>query len=198
MPELRCARSRLDKLKLWGLVGSSVLLIGLLGYGFISPTLMPGGTDAQARPGRLTYSRFLDRVEEGEVRSATLQGDTITATLLNGKGVVVTAPHDPELIKTLRAARVDVRVAASSGIAVGDVLGHLVLLAILGLVIYQLVASRKQQQLAQGGDMAQSRAQRVNGATLGVRFSDVAGIDEVRDQVEEITAYLRDPGRFRA
>jgi cell division protease FtsH len=197
MPELRCARSRLDKYKFWGLVGSSVLLVGLLGYGFMSPALMPDGIDAQGRPGRLTYSRFLDRVEEDEVRSATLQGDTITASLFNGKEVVVTAPHDPELIKTLRAAKVDLRVAEGSGIAFGDVLSSLVLLAILGLVIYQLVASRKQQQLAQGADMAQSRAQRVNGATVGVRFSDVAGIDEVRDQVEEIASYLRDPGRFR-
>ncbi|MEK0082281.1 ATP-dependent zinc metalloprotease FtsH [Benzoatithermus flavus] len=204
MPELRRARFSLEKLTMWGLIAAVVLFVGLLVYGFVVRYLHP---PLPAEPGfaaslwpnveRLSYSAFLDRVEHGAVRSVVLSGDTIEAKLADGHEIEVNAPQDPELIRELRAAKVDLQVAGGS-ISAGEVASSLLMLAILGLMIYQLVAGRSQQQLAQRTDLARSRAQRVNGERVGVRFSDVAGIDEVRDQVEEIAAFLRDPQRFKA
>jgi cell division protease FtsH len=205
MPELRRARFSVEKLTLWGLIGAAVLLLGLLTYGFVGRSLEPAlAAEAPFAPAlwapveRLPYSTFLDRVEAGQVRSTTLSGSTIEAELADGRAVKVTAPQDPELIPALRAAKVELRVVAGSGMSPGEVASSLLMLAILGLMIYQLVAGRNQQQLARRNDLAQARAQRVNGEKVGVRFADVAGIDEVRDQVEEIAAYLREPKRFQA
>jgi cell division protease FtsH len=199
MPELRLARLSKEEFRFWGLLGLIVLLIGLVGYGFAGTAGGSATNEAGERPKleHLSYTAFLERVEQGKVKEATLSGNRLKASLVDGNQAVVTAPQDPELIKILRAAKVDLQVAGQSGLSYGDVVSSLVLLAILGLVIYQVVASRKQQQ-GRVDDMSQSRAQKVQGEKVGVRFTDVAGIDEVREQVEEIAAYLREPARFKA
>jgi cell division protease FtsH len=203
MPELRRARFSAEKLTMWGVGAVVVLFLGLLAYSVAVrlPAPVGEGTAPMLWPApveRLAYSAFLDRVEQGGVKSVVLSGTAIQARLQDGRKVEVTAPQDPELIPRLRAARVELQVAGRSAMSVGEVATTLLMLAILGLMIYQLVASRGQQQAAQRTDVARARAQRVNGEKVGVRFKDVAGIDEVRDQVEEIAGYLRDPQRFKA
>jgi cell division protease FtsH len=150
------------------------------------------------QPGRgsytVSYSEFLSMVENGSVLDVTIQGDNISG--MSAKGPFKTfAPKDPELIGLMRSK--DVKISAkpeedSSWFQV--FLSWVPMLLLIGVWIFFM----RQMQIGGGKALSfgKSRARLMSDSQEKVTFEDVAGIDEAREELEEIVEFLRDPKKF--
>jgi cell division protease FtsH len=142
----------------------------------------------------LSYSEFLNMVERGNVVQVTIQGENISG--ISSQGPFRTyAPKDPELIKLLRSK--DVKITAkpeedSNWFQV--LLSWVPMLLLIGVWIFFM----RQMQVGGGKALSfgKSRARLMTDSQEKVTFDDVAGIDEAKDELQEIIEFLRDPRKF--
>jgi cell division protease FtsH len=156
--------------------------------------------DSRSREGAtdgIAYSEFIAKVEEGSVKEVVSAGDVITGKFSNGDAFKVYAVADPGL--TERLARNNVRFSGKpeEGPSIWLVLLYnaLPFLLILGVGFFIM---RQMQKGAGSGAMGfgKSRAKMLTEKQGRVTFEDVAGIDEAREELQEIVDFLKDPGKF--
>jgi cell division protease FtsH len=144
----------------------------------------------------IPFSDFTAAVERGDVQAVVIQGHQIQGKYKNGSEFRTFAPDDPELVKSLRDK--DVKIAAKP---VDDSPWYMVLLLnwfpmllLVGVWIFFM----RQMQAGGGKAMSfgKSRAKLLTENQHKVTFSDVAGVDEAKDDLQEIIAFLKDPKKF--
>jgi len=148
-------------------------------------------------PGSVTdinYSDFLKMVESQNVSQVTIQGDRISG--LTAKGPFSTfTPEDPGLISLLKSKGVKISAKPEESAAWYRVLLSWVpMLLMIGVWIFYM---RRMQ--GGGGNLlsfGKSKATLASDALKKVTFEDVAGIDEARDELQEIVDFLKDPRKF--
>jgi cell division protease FtsH len=144
----------------------------------------------------IIFSEFMGGVERGEIREVVIQGNHIQGKYKNGEQFRTFAPDDPELVKSLRAR--DVKIAVKPKYESPWywmlLLNWLPMLLLIGVWIFFM----RQMQVGGGKAMSfgKSRAKLLTENQHRVTFSDVAGVDEVKDDLQEIIAFLKDPKKF--
>jgi cell division protease FtsH len=148
------------------------------------------------REPEIVFSDFMSAVERGEVQEVVIQGHNIQGKYKNGERFRTFAPNDPELVKSLREK--NVKIAAKpedeSPWYMVLLLNWFPMLLLIGVWIFFM----RQMQVGGGKAMSfgKSRAKLLTENQHRVTFSDVAGVDEAKDDLQEIIAFLKDPKKF--
>ncbi len=148
-------------------------------------------------PQVFTYTQFLDAVQRGLVKKVVIMDRDLSGEMKDGTKFTTYAPDDPALIATLRDKNVDIeaRPPAEPSWWI-RILGSLLPTVFLIVVWIFLL-----QQVQGGGNrvtsFAKSRAKMVEPEKVKVTFNDVAGIEEVKEELKEVVDFLRNPRRFQ-
>jgi cell division protease FtsH len=145
----------------------------------------------------VAFSDFLTDVQANRVKTVTVEADLLRFTRTDGSTHEAIAPpgyigSNPTFITGLaeRGVRIDVdrvavsRVGSLSALALG-----LLFFGFAGLVVFRLVTGRVPTL---------EKARTVDPEQVTVTFKDVAGVDEAKDEVQEIVDFLRNPEKFAA
>ncbi len=156
---------------------------------------MSGGS-SQARDA-IAYSDFLTRVDNGQVQSVSIGKDTITGRLTDNSTFRTNLVPDPQLTNRLRdkGVRFDGQPEATTSLWMLLLYQSLPFLLILGIAFFVM---RQMQKNAGSGAMGfgRSKAKLLTEKHGRVTFDDVAGIDEAREELQEIVEFLKDPTKF--
>lgn len=182
-----------------GTPGNLRLITFLLVLGLVVFLLVQLFQTSSPRTNTFSYSHFLEQVRAGKVAEVVIQGAKIEGVLKTGErfstqGPPESSPAYSELIGILDAHGVSIQFQSSSGASWFLTLLGYVLPVILVIAFWSWMMRRMQGTNA--FSFTQSRAKLVTKEYTKVTFKDVAGIDEVLEEVREIVDYLRDPGRF--
>ena len=144
----------------------------------------------------IIFSEFMAAVERGDVREVVIQGHHIQGKYKNGDQFRTFEPDDPELVKSLRDKNVKIAAKPDDESPWYMVLlvNWLPMLLLIGVWIFFM----RQMQVGGGKAMSfgKSRAKLLTENQHRVTFSDVAGVDEAKDDLQEIIAFLKDPKKF--
>ncbi|MGB5798600.1 MAG: ATP-dependent zinc metalloprotease FtsH, partial [Mesorhizobium sp.] len=176
-------------LALWAII--AVLLIALFNL-FQTPQTRGAASD-------IPYSQFLQDVDAGRVKSVTIAGDRISGSFTdNTSGFQTYSPGDQALVSRLEAKNVTINARPEtdgSNTLLGYLISWLPMILILGVWIFFM----RQMQSGSGRAMGfgKSKAKLLTEAHGRVTFQDVAGVDEAKEDLEEIVEFLRDPQKFQ-
>ncbi len=164
---------------------------------FLLIQLFQAGTPGRANS--FSYSHFLDQIRAGRVAEVVIQGAQIEGILRTGERFSTQGPPEGstaynDLIQLLETSGVSIQFQSSSGAGWFLTLLGYVLPVVLIIVFWSWMMRRMQGTSA--FTFTQSRARLVTKEYTKVTFKDVAGIEEVLEEVREIVDYLKDPGRF--
>ncbi len=149
------------------------------------------------------YSQFLDAVKNDEVQSVVFNNEEFRIDFTNKSGkrffVYNPEPYSDAVVPVLRDHNVEISAKEryKEGILTKLILSVLPILLILGIIIY---FSRQMQGGGKGGagplSFGKSKARRIDPDKTKITFKDVAGIDEVKEDLVEMVDYLKDPAKF--
>jgi cell division protease FtsH len=141
---------------------------------------------------RVSYSAFEKALDDGQIKSATVSGDEVEATLQDGK-VIVTTRVASDLAAQFAQHGVDVTGTPGSN---GGGFGWLLWLPVLMLLPFLFMRGGAGGAMGPGGAMTQSKAKVFAETETKTTFDDVAGVDEAKDELKEIVAFLKDPKSY--
>jgi cell division protease FtsH len=174
------------------MVGTIIVVVVAL-YGLMNGQM----AKSPAAPKDATYSALLDKIDHGDIRKATIKGETITAEDANGSRYVSTTPtSQDELLRRLGAKNVDITVQSAQPSIWFGLLQ--ILLPVLLLIGFWIFMMRQMQGGARGAmGFGKSKARLLTENKNRVTFEDVAGVDEAKEELTEIVDFLKDPGKFQ-
>ena len=144
----------------------------------------------------ISYSEFVQRVDAGEVASVTLDGEQVIMRGTDGQQYVTVKPDGDQITERLIANNVEVKVERQQQSGFLSMLSlWLPFLLLIGIWIFFM---NRMQGGGKGGAMGfgKSRAKLLTEKQGRVTFDDVAGIDEAKEELEEIVEFLRNPQKF--
>jgi cell division protease FtsH len=147
----------------------------------------------------VTYSQFLDQVEQGRVSSVTIKGREISGVTSDGKPFSTYSPGDDGLVNELINNKVEIVAGPPEkpSVLMSILINWFPLFVLIGLWIFFM----RQMQGGGGGrgamSFGKSRARMLSEDQVKVTFADVAGVEEAKEEVSELVEFLRDPGKFQ-
>jgi len=160
---------------------------------------------SQKNPNTLTYGELLEKIEQGKVKKVeinpSLQQAAVTLVGQTDKDPpkeVNLFDQNPELIKKLDAEKIEYGILPrTDNSALINVLTNLlVIIIVLGLLVF--IIRRSANASGQAMNFGKSRARFQMEAKTGIEFNDVAGVDEAKEDLQEVVTFLKQPEKFTA
>ena len=145
---------------------------------------------------QVTYSQFLEMVEKNQIKNVLIQDKYLYVTHITGKLFKIFIPQDPDMISTLKKHNIaiDVQPPSENQQYVSILLSWLPMIVLIGVWVFFM------RQMQMGGGKAlsfgKSRARLLSTQQDKITFADVAGIEEAKEELEEIVDFLRDPKKY--
>ena len=145
----------------------------------------------------IIFSEFLTEVDNGRVVEVQIQGNNIKGVMADGSVFSTYSPNDPNLIEKLTDKGVSIS-AAPLDEKMPSLFGVLLSWFPMLLLIAVWIFFMRQMQGGKGGAMGfgRSKAKMMNEVKGKVTFNDVAGVEEAKEEVQEVVEFLRDPKKF--
>jgi cell division protease FtsH len=172
------------------------VVIGLLVFALFN--LFQGSSTQRGPQTSLAFSDFLVSVDSGEVRDVTIKGNNVSGHYRDGRNFVTYTPNDPTLIEKLSKKGVRITAQPSeegSPTLWGILISWFPMLLLIGVWIFFM----RQMQGGTGKAMGfgKSKARLMTESATRITFDDVAGIEEAKQEVEEVVDFLKDPQRYQ-
>ncbi|MCD6489716.1 MAG: ATP-dependent zinc metalloprotease FtsH [Thermodesulfobacterium sp.] len=143
----------------------------------------------------ISYSEFLAKVNNGEIKEVIIKGKKITAKLNSEESVITYAPEDAELIPLLK--KKNVKINAKPENQNSWITSFLISwLPFLILIVLWIVFLKQLQPGNKPFSFVKSRAKLIKEGNTKVTFNDVAGIDEVKEELQDVVEFLKNPQKF--
>jgi cell division protease FtsH len=146
----------------------------------------------------ISFSQLLSEVDQGHVRDVVIQGPEIHGTFTNGSSFQTYSPNDPSLVSRLYNGKVQITAKPPGDNVpwfVSLLVSWLPFIALIGVWIF--LSRQMQGGAGKAMGFGKSRAKMLTEAHGRVTFEDVAGVDEAKQDLQEIVEFLRDPGKFQ-
>src|SRR5213592_4058830 len=146
----------------------------------------------------ISFSQLLSEVDQNRVRDVVIQGPDIHGTFTNGSSFQTYAPNDPTLVKRLYDGKVSITAKPPGDNVpwfVSLLVSWLPFIALIGVWIF--LSRQMQGGAGKAMGFGKSRAKMLTEAHGCVTFEDVAGVDEAKQDLQEIVEFLRDPGKYQ-
>ncbi len=157
--------------------------------------IFSGGSSSLQASSR-NYSEFVSAVDNGTVTEVTIDGEKLLYTAADGRSYVTIKPSDAKITDELIAKNIPVRAESQEQSTFqAFILSLLPFVLLIGVWIYFM---NRMQGGGRGGAMGfgKSKAKLLTEKQGRVTFDDVAGIDEAKEELEEIVEFLRNPQKF--
>jgi cell division protease FtsH len=180
--------TNLRNFALWVII---VLLLLALFTLFQSPSQRQSTQD-------ISFSQLLTEVDQGRVRDVLIQGPEIHGTFTDGRPFSTYAPNDPSLVQRLYGKGVQITARSPQEQVpwfVSLLVSWLPFIALIGVWIF--LSRQMQGGAGKAMGFGKSRAKLLTEAHGRVTFEDVAGVDEAKQDLQEIVEFLRDPSKFQ-
>ena len=158
------------------------------------------GSNARQSSREINFSQFIAEVDAGTVASVTIEGDAIKGNYSDGSRFSTYAPpNDPTLVQRLQERGVSITARpdkTGSPTLLGVLISWFPMLLLIGVWVFFM----RQMQSGGRGAMGfgKSKAKMLSEGRDRVTFDDVAGIDEAKDELQEIVEFLKDSSKFQS
>ena len=146
----------------------------------------------------ISFSQLLTEVDANHVRDVVIQGPEIHGTFTNGSSFQTYAPNDPTLVSRLYNGKVSITAKPPGDNVpwfVSLLVSWLPFIALIGVWVF--LSRQMQGGAGKAMGFGKSRAKMLTEAHGRVTFEDVAGVDEAKQDLQEIVEFLRDPGKYQ-
>ena len=181
-----------------------IIMLGILGALMIWSFMSNLSSNSQ-KDEEITYSEFLQMLDNDEVKAVQLQSDTLTITPREQKYKNITVTYTATLMETStalveRLSKIDniefkEIEPDSTGMIVSSILSFLIPFVLL-IVGMNLIMGRMSKGGGMMGNMGKSKAKAYVQKETGVLFSDVAGQDEAKESLQEVVDFLHNPAKY--